>query len=157
QEIEDRLLLPASPLFVEQATVNEAWLRRLPSADRSASRLVPASNPDAVPLALSSRVTNPRGRLHRVLLVDDDADVRSFCKAILQSDDLLCDEADGGEAALTAVHAGTYDLVVLDVNMPGLTGPEVCRLLRELPFCANMKVLIVSGEVNPDVMAQLLL
>jgi response regulator RpfG family c-di-GMP phosphodiesterase/serine/threonine protein kinase len=99
----------------------------------------------------------PHNRTYRVLLVDDERDIRTFCRFILEAEGLACDEAGDGLEALHAVRQKPYDLVLLDINMPGLEGPEVCRRLRENPPCPNLKVIMASGGANGDVMAQMLL
>lgn len=65
---------------------------------------------------------------HRVLIADDDSAIRSLVRAWLMPDSdidelRLCDR-DGGGAGVRF-----YDVVVLDVMMPGLTGVDVCRQL----------------------------
>ncbi len=107
--------------------------------------------------ALSSNGPGPGAARHNILLVDDEAGIRTFCKFVLQAEGMHCDEAENGNVALAAVHARNYDLVVLDINMPDLEGTEVCRRLRENPPSPNLKVIMVSGNNNTDVMAQMLL
>ena len=67
--------------------------------------------------------------------MDDEPDIRTFCRFVLQAEGLQCDEADGGLAALEAVKHKAYDLVLLDIDMPDMQGTEVCRRLRENPPC----------------------
>lgn len=65
----------------------------------------------------------------RVLIADDDADIRAFVRAWLAPDfDVI--EADSGLAALAAAETRLIDVAVLDVMMPGLTGVDVCRRLK---------------------------
>jgi response regulator RpfG family c-di-GMP phosphodiesterase len=97
------------------------------------------------------------GRAYKVLLVDDDREIRTFCRFILQAEGLECDEAADGFEALEVVKTKAYDLVLLDINMPGMEGPEVCRRLREHPPCPNLKIIMASGGANGDNMAQMLL
>jgi len=96
-------------------------------------------------------------RAHQILLVDDEPSIRNFCRYVLKSEGFDCDEAGTGVAALEAVKKKKYDLVLLDVNMPEMEGPEVCRRLREKPPCPNLKIIMASGNANVDVMAHLLL
>jgi response regulator RpfG family c-di-GMP phosphodiesterase len=96
-------------------------------------------------------------KVHRLLLVDDEREIRAFCRCILQPEGLVCDEVESGLDVLEAVKRHPYDLIVLDINMPGLTGTEVCRQLREKPPCPHLKVIMSSGSANSDTMAQMLL
>ncbi len=69
--------------------------------------------------------------MHRVLVVEDDPDIGRLVQ--LQLAELGCESdliADG-VSALTAAEAGGYDLVILDVMLPRLSGLEICRRLRE--------------------------
>ena len=94
---------------------------------------------------------------HRILLVDDEATIRQFCRFALEGEEFCCEEASGGAQALEALRGGRFDLVLLDVDMPGMSGPEVCRRLREDPPSAHLKVIMVSGRASPDEMAQIML
>src|SRR5581483_7699879 len=76
---------------------------------------------------------------------------------VLQTEGLRCDEVDGGLAALEAVRHKNYDMVILNINMPDVPGPEVLRRLREDPPSPHLKVIMASGTPNSDLMAQLLL
>lgn len=67
----------------------------------------------------------------RVLLVDDDQDVLDYYGLYLRAAEMIVDEAVGGRAALEAFHGGAYDVIVSDVQMPGLNGYELCRRVRE--------------------------
>ena len=67
----------------------------------------------------------------RVLVVDDDARMAGAIRRGLQYEGLVVDVAAGGEEALRVAGATEYDVVVLDVLMPGLDGFETCRRLRD--------------------------
>ncbi len=99
----------------------------------------------------------PAARKHRALVIDDEQAIRSFCRHILQGSGIACDEAADGEAGLALMDAEPYDIVLLDVDMPKMTGPEVLRRLREAPPCPHLKVLMFSGRATADDMAQQLL
>jgi two-component system response regulator RegX3 len=66
----------------------------------------------------------------RILLVDDDAGVRDVVAFPLRREGFEVDEERDGPGALEAGRTGGYDLVILDVMLPGLSGVEVCRALR---------------------------
>jgi response regulator RpfG family c-di-GMP phosphodiesterase/serine/threonine protein kinase len=86
----------------------------------------------------------------RALIVDDEANVRSLHRVLLQAEGFLCDEALDGQTALDKGAATCYDLVLLDLRLPDLDGYEVCRRLRERSPEANLKILIVSGAGDHD-------
>ena len=67
----------------------------------------------------------------RVLVVDDDVRMAGAIRRGLQYEGLVVDVASGGEEALRVAGAGEYDVIVLDVLMPGLGGFETCRRLRD--------------------------
>ncbi len=67
-----------------------------------------------------------------------------------------CDVAASGVTALQMLATQSFDLVLLDVKMPEMTGLELVRRIRACPPCANLKLVMFSGHMNPDEMAQLL-
>jgi response regulator RpfG family c-di-GMP phosphodiesterase len=95
-------------------------------------------------------------RVYHILVADDDPGIRHFCRFSLEMEGMKCDEAGDGLQTLEAIASRRYDLVLLDWAMPGLTGLEVCRKLRETPPCANLKILMFSGHGTADDVAQVL-
>jgi putative two-component system response regulator len=95
-------------------------------------------------------------RAHRVLLVDDDPCIRLACRQYLEADGHQCDEAATGVQALEAVIAQRYDLMLLDINLPEMTGWEVVRHLANAPPYPHLKIIVLSGCTVPEEMAQLL-
>ncbi len=88
-----------------------------------------------------------------ILLVDDDASVRHFIKVILSREGYqVLEAADGGKAlALVRKLAGSVDLVVTDVEMPGMDGRALGKAIRE--EYGNVPVIYISGFVeDPEVM-----
>jgi two-component system KDP operon response regulator KdpE len=66
----------------------------------------------------------------RILVVDDEPQIRRVLRATLTSHGYEFYEARTGEEALDAIRANRFDLVLLDVNMPGIGGLEACRAIR---------------------------
>ncbi len=93
----------------------------------------------------------------RVLIVDDEPEIRNLCRHLLKAQNLECDEVADGTDALKAVNEKSYDLVLLDVNMPGMTGGQVLKHLRERPAMQHMKIIMFSGQASPDEMSQMML
>jgi two-component system KDP operon response regulator KdpE len=68
----------------------------------------------------------------RVLVVDDEAALRKVIRASLAASGFAVEEASTGQDALNVMQNRPFDLVLLDVNMPGMTGVEACREIREM-------------------------
>jgi two-component system KDP operon response regulator KdpE len=66
----------------------------------------------------------------RILVVDDEPQIRRVLRATLTSHGYEFYEARTGEEALEAIRANRFDLVLLDMNMPGMGGLETCRAIR---------------------------
>ncbi len=82
----------------------------------------------------------------RVFVVDDDPAMVEAVIAVLGHDGFDVDGASDAAAALRAVLRMPPDLLVLDVSMPGLTGWEICDILRRQPATAAMPVLFLTGR-----------
>jgi two-component system, chemotaxis family, chemotaxis protein CheY len=84
-----------------------------------------------------------------VLVVDDDADMRLYLRSCLRSlaspFDHVIEAADGLEA-LRLVRAGTVDLVISDVGLPGLDGRRLTRAIRDDAALRHVSVLLISGD-----------
>src|SRR5580700_3487151 len=63
----------------------------------------------------------------RVLVVDDDPQIRRVMRTTLEAKGFVIDEAGSGEQALEFARTEKYDLILLDINLPGKTGIEICR------------------------------
>ena len=81
--------------------------------------------------------------LSRILVVDDDPDIRKVLRLLLQDTYFVADAADGETALELLRRNPDTDLVVLDVMMPGLDGIETCSRLREF---SNVPVLFLTAK-----------
>jgi response regulator RpfG family c-di-GMP phosphodiesterase len=137
-----------------QAVMN-ALLSMLPAPSRST--FLRASAPTPAPSGVTPPA-EPEGDKtgYRLLLVDDEAGIRQLCEMALSAPDVQCDQAADGHEALAALAAKPYDLVVLDVAMPGISGLEVCRKLRANPPWPHLKIILCSGHMTGDEMAEVL-
>jgi response regulator RpfG family c-di-GMP phosphodiesterase len=116
-----------------------------------------ASGPSSVSMrdALRAEGLDNVATTHRILLADDEEPIRDFCKMVLRGEGLEFEGVPDGIAALRAASAAPFDLVLLDVNMPGLNGVEVLRQLRESPPVPHLKIIMCSGQATPDEMAEM--
>lgn len=85
-------------------------------------------------------------RRHSLLLVDDDPDILTLLQAKLKKEPYDIFTASEGEAALNMVRTQKPDLVVLDVNLPGLSGLEICRSLRADKETREIPIIMLSSR-----------
>jgi DNA-binding response OmpR family regulator len=87
----------------------------------------------------------------RILVVDDEADLAEAIATALRRDGYAVDVACDGESALDRLALNPYDLVTLDLTMPGTDGAEVCRRIRNDPrFDPSTRVLMVTARDTID-------
>jgi DNA-binding response OmpR family regulator len=88
-------------------------------------------------------------RAPRVLVVEDEQDIAGLIKhALERSGDAQVEIVSGGDAALRAVTDQPPDLVILDLNLPVLSGTEVCRILRGRPATANLPIIMLTARTS---------
>jgi len=83
----------------------------------------------------------------RVLLIEDDADIAEAIGYQMEKAGLAVRVARTGEEGLEAVRKGV-DLVLLDLNLPGMDGLEVCRMIRRQQTTAHLPIIIVSARAD---------
>lgn len=88
-----------------------------------------------------------------VLIVDDEASIRTSLRTILSGLGFSVVEAARGEEAVSLVRTAQFDIVLLDINMPGLGGIEVCRLMRKNAPLLPIVMLTVQGSEDRKVEA----
>jgi DNA-binding response OmpR family regulator len=106
--------------------------------------------------AWSDQSDEPRPRRRRtdgvttVVVVDDDADIRALVSLRLSKAGYVVTVESDGEAGLATARSLQPDLVVLDWMMPGLSGIEVCRMLRDDPRTADTVVLLLTARAQEE-------
>jgi two-component system, OmpR family, alkaline phosphatase synthesis response regulator PhoP len=84
-----------------------------------------------------------------VLVVDDEQDIAGLIKHTLEKGgELEVELVATGDAALKAVNERTPDLIVLDLNLPVLSGLEVCRILRSRPATARVPIIMLTARTS---------
>lgn len=91
----------------------------------------------------------------RILVVDDDVDIQALTGTVLAGAGYEVTLASNGPEALEALQAAGFDLVLLDINMPDMSGWETLRLLRADDGSTNLPVVIfsVKGQVRDKIHA----
>ncbi|MEY2411107.1 MAG: two-component system, OmpR family, response regulator [Verrucomicrobiota bacterium] len=107
---------------------------------------------------MSARIDNVRSfagesplQIMRVLVVEDEKKTASFIRKALQAEGFAVDALDDGGLVLGAVEATPFDVVVLDIMLPGRDGLSVVRQMRERRVTTPVLLLTARGEVNERV------
>jgi DNA-binding response OmpR family regulator len=91
-----------------------------------------------------------------ILVVDDDAPILLLMRNLLREFGFEPVAAGSGEQAIAEAQKRTPDLILLDRNMPGMTGDEVVRELRSREDLSAVPILILSGEpIAPEEIARM--
>ncbi|MBL8633507.1 MAG: response regulator transcription factor [Myxococcales bacterium] len=82
----------------------------------------------------------------RVLLIDDDIRIAELLSSFLQQNGVLVEHASDGQLGLRRLDGSSFDLVLLDVMMPGIDGLEVCRRIRQRGSRVPIIMLTARGD-----------
>lgn len=89
--------------------------------------------------------------LARILYVEDDPDIQAIAVMVLETiHGFILESCSGGSEALQKAVQFKPDLVLLDVMMPGMDGPETLKGLRAFPELANTSVVFMTAKVQPQ-------
>jgi len=81
-----------------------------------------------------------------ILVVDDEVDLVELVSYNLKKEDFIVDSASDGKSALAKIKKGKFDLVVLDLMLPGIQGMELCRLVRNDPNTAGLPIIMLTAK-----------
>ena len=138
------------------AVVTDGEADRVELVRRGARRLLPPTlEPAAVLDELGELDAGRRSRTATVLAVDDDPIMLALLESALRKAGLDLATCEDPLAFWAALEAARPDLVVLDVQMPGADGPELCRALRADPRWRSVPVLFLTATAEPSAVAEL--
>lgn len=87
--------------------------------------------------------------LHRIMCVEDDADIRAIVQLSLENlGEFNIKICTSGREALIEVEKFSPDLIILDVMMPEMDGPETYRALRALPSMGDVPIIFMTAKVQ---------
>ena len=84
----------------------------------------------------------------KVLVVEDEPDIRKLVRYNMAQERFKVVEAEDGERALRAIQRERPDLIILDLMLPGLSGLELCRTLRERAETARLPILMLTAKAG---------
>ena len=90
-------------------------------------------------------MTRPQKRPTTVLIADDDLEILNLTRSLMRRRGFEVLEASDGDEAMRQLLENHPDLVILDVMMPGQSGWEVCRSIRETESLKNTGVIMLTG------------
>ncbi|OLC05015.1 MAG: hypothetical protein AUH78_15445 [Gemmatimonadetes bacterium 13_1_40CM_4_69_8] len=163
-------LLRVVDIPAEEERVAESAPPPHPSRTVGHARAVPGAGPGAPPAPISPPLPEPLGAhfelleepapprasgahgepARKVLLVDDEDSLRKVMKELLERDGYLVTEARDGVQALDQVDRVGPDIIVLDLNLPGLDGYGVLSHLRSRPATATIPVIVLTAKGDED-------
>ena len=85
-----------------------------------------------------------------VLIIEDDASVCELLFSCLSKAGYRVSVAQSGETALAQIEEDPAEVVVLDLNLPGMNGLDVCRVMRQNPWLGKIPVLMLTGKTEED-------
>lgn len=144
--------------FAERARAAPPAPPSEPSGGPRVSSEVPASRPSNAPETARSpaapRPPRPSGAGARVMIVDDDPDIRDVVSAMLEAVGLHVVPVGSAEEALDRVSTEPFDLLVLDWNLPKMTGLDLCRTIRRDPALGLLPVLFLTANASSQDMVE---
>jgi DNA-binding response OmpR family regulator len=88
---------------------------------------------------------------HRVLIVDDEQDIAGLIKHTLErAGDVDADIVGSGDVALKSVASRAPDLIILDLNLPVVSGTEVCRILRARSDSQHIPIIMLTARTSEN-------
>jgi len=133
----------AASLGIVSAMSGALRVESIPGHGTTFSLLLPAAT---FSHAITDQVRIPEGEPCSVLIIDDEAVVRSQMRRCLELRGYRIFEAANGTAGLAALRDATFDLMIVDVTMPGLDGAEVVRMVRERGIL--VPIVLTSGYLD---------
>ena len=91
-------------------------------------------------------LTDSMAPAHSVLIIDDEAVNRRLAQVLFQKLGWEVETVDSGDRALLHLAARRYDLILLDISMPGMTGLEVCQHIRADPRLMALRVIAYTAH-----------
>ena len=128
----------------------------VPSANGAGAAVAPAAEPGDLGFELIEEAAEAAGLKGTVLLVEDEDQLRRVMKDLLEREGYRVVEARDGVAALEQVDRFAPDVMLLDLNLPGLDGYGVLSHLRSRPGTATLPVIVLTAKGDEDNEVQVL-
>jgi len=84
--------------------------------------------------------------MEKILIIQDSPSVNAMLKFRLEKGGFSVETVETGEEGIEKIKASQYQLVLLDYNLPGMNGSQVCRILKENENTRNIPIIIMSAK-----------
>jgi len=84
--------------------------------------------------------------MDKILIIQDSPSVNAMLKFRLESGGFSVETAETGEEGIEKTKACQYQLILLDYNLPGINGSQVCRILRKQDNTKNIPIVFISAK-----------
>ena len=91
--------------------------------------------------------------MDKILIIQDSPSVNAMLKLRLESGGFAVETVETGEEGVEKASAGQYELILLDYNLPGINGSEVCRILRGEKNTRNTPIVFMSAKDEDKLLA----
>lgn len=85
---------------------------------------------------------------HKILIIDDDRDLRDFLQQALSAAGFQVETTDRGAIGLRKLLTEDFQLALIDINMPEISGPNICRALRKHDNTRNLPVVMITATFH---------
>jgi CheY-like chemotaxis protein len=140
-----------TPSATETVAVIEKRVEQITKTEPniSGSATLSGSDSQEAVCEIPTTETEPDTHLYLALVVDDSAAIRKQLEIELRNAQIKAEFAETGEEALEKSQNKLYDLVFLDIIMPGIDGYEVCRQMRSRKNMKKTPIIMLSGKTSP--------
>ena len=94
------------------------------------------------------KARSPSMKPRRILVVDDEPGIRQSLSGVLEDEGYAVESVASGEDCLERLPGGAFELVLLDIWLPGMDGMEVLARIQEMPLVERPVVVVISGHGN---------
>jgi two-component system alkaline phosphatase synthesis response regulator PhoP len=84
--------------------------------------------------------------MDKILIIQDSPSVNAMLKFRLESGGFSVETAETGEEGIEKTKAGQYQLILLDYNLPGMNGSQICRILKKQDNTKNIPIVFMSAK-----------
>ncbi len=90
-------------------------------------------------------------KVDKILIIQDSPSINAMLKLRLESGGFSVETVETGEEGVERAKAGQYQLILLDYNLPGIDGDEVCRILRKEENTRNTPIVFMSAKDKDEI------